>query len=219
MLIVCDFGSCHNNNKEYLFEMIDRCSDYGVDVCKIQLFGDEHATNGNIKFNRSWWKEALAYAHDKHIGFTASVFDKDALDLICNDSIPFIKFAKSHNKSPLIQMALNSGHKVVATYDVMDVYHGKIPGVERLYTITHEGKTIYPVPFNIDFDCIFKPYGPFDGFSSHCLGIHQELNAADAGASILEVHFTLGHADINCPDTYFAKRPKEIEKLVKMVKK
>jgi sialic acid synthase SpsE len=218
MLIVADIGSCHANKKEYLFEMIDRGSDIGIDVIKLQLFNDSYTKNGNIVFNREWWIEAYQRAKEKKISITASVFDKPAFDLIAGFSLPFIKFAYSQTDSELIEIALQMGHNVIASYDIMNI-HKAIAGIRKLYVVTANGTPLYPVPFKVEFDGIFKPYGPFDGFSSHCLGIHQEINAIDAGANILEIHMTLGYPDIDCPDTRFSKKPKEIEKLVRMVKK
>ncbi len=68
----------------------------------------------------------------------------------------------------------------------------------------------YPVRYHVDFESIFPR---FDGFSSHCLGIEQDMNAVSAGAQVLEKHFTLDRDDIRCPDHNFALRPKMLEAL------
>lgn len=213
--IIVDVGSCHMGKKEYMKEMIDRCADYGVDVVKAQLFGEEYTDGGNVVFPRSWWQEMCNYAKERKIGFTASVFDKEAFDLVTASAVPFVKFAYSQTDSPLIATALQMGHKVMATYDLMNV-HKAPAGVLKLYTIALNGATLYPVPFKIEFGNILYN---FDGFSSHCLGIDQELAAVYAGARYLEIHFSLGYKDINCPDTFFAKNPRELQVLVKEAKR
>lgn len=212
---IVDIGSTHNGKKEYAKEMIDRCSDYGVDIVKCQLFNESFAKNGNIIFPRPWFREMVQYAKNKNIGFTASVFDEDALNIVSGEALPFIKFAHSLNQNPMIDTALKMGHRVMSTYDLMDV-HKSLQGVIKLYTITHEGKTLYPVPFKPEFQGIFNR---FDGFSSHCIGIKHELEAAFHGAKYLEMHMTLGHPDIKCPDAYFAKSPKEIQAICEELKK
>lgn len=107
------------------------------------------------------------------------------------------------------------GHKVMATYDVMNV-HKAPQGVIKLYTITYNGATMYPVPFKVEFGNIFYK---FDGFSSHCLGIDQELQAVYSGAKWIELHLTLGYPDITCPDAAFAKNPKELQTICKEAKR
>lgn len=213
--IVVDVGSTHMRKLEYMREMIQRYADCGVDVVKIQLFNTAHTLGGNLEFPREWFQEMWDYAHQKNIGFTASVFDKEAFDLVATYPIPFVKLAFSQQDSPFIQTAIHMGHKVVCSYDIMSV-HKAPKGVTRLYVVTFNGCVLYPVPFKVDFSGIAER---FDGFSSHCMGITQEIEAVMNGARFLEVHGKLEHKDINVPDSFFAKSPREIEQLVKRVKR
>ena len=58
----------------------------------------------------------------------------------------------------------------------------------------------YPVHFEPNFDHLFPR---FKGFSDHTLGYAQTIRAIEAGAQIIEKHFTLDHKDIECPDFLF----------------
>lgn len=107
--IIVDVGSCHMGKKVYMKEMLDRCADSGVDVVKAQLFGLEYTNGGNIIFPRDWWKEMHNYAKERKIGFTASVFDKEAFDLVTADAVPFVKFAYSQTDSPCCRLLYKWG--------------------------------------------------------------------------------------------------------------
>jgi sialic acid synthase SpsE len=100
---------------------------------------------------------------------------------------------------------------VYASFDIMNVPKTDFPWMKKLYCIPEE----YPVKYEISWGGIFPI---FDGFSSHCLGIKQELKAIENGAEIIEFHITLDKNDINCPDHCFAKRPRETEYLIKQIK-
>jgi sialic acid synthase SpsE len=212
--VIVDVGSTHIGKKEYMHELINRCSDYGVDVVKVQLFDMSYTANGNVIFPRNWWKEMFEYATLKNVGFAASVFDKPALDLVKDYPVPFIKFAYSQQDQPSIQTCIQMGHKVIVTYDLMTV-HKAVAGITKLYTVAIQGKTLYPVPFRVDFTNLFPL---FDGFSSHCLGTDQEILAVEYGARYLEIHMSLEHKDILVPDRWFAKKPEEVKAIVRAVK-
>jgi sialic acid synthase SpsE len=189
---------------EYCLEHIDRACDMGADAVKFQLFGDDIAKNGNIKLPLEWWPDLWEYADGK-IPITASVFNDDALKLLLQYPVPFVKFAFSQKQAlSRIEKTISSHIEAIVSCDVMTAHLVPL-GVKKLFCVPE-----YPVQYQIDFENIFPR---FDGFSSHTLGTLQDERSIQFGARIIEKHMTLDHADINCPDSYFALKPKEMEKL------
>lgn len=207
--VIIDPGSTHMGKLDYARELIDIAKDLGVYAIKFQLFGPEFAKGGNIPLPKEWLPELIERADQKVI-VTASAFDDEHLDFLIRLKVPFIKFAYSQkHKIDWQRKALEMGIKSIVSCDVM-TDHQVLLGSERLYCISE-----YPVQYQIDFENIFPR---FDGFSSHCLGVKQDERAIMAGARMIEKHITLDHADISCPDHFFALHPKEMEQLVMMAR-
>lgn len=202
MKVIVDPGSCHMGKLEYAKELIDVAVDCGADACKFQLFKD---LPPNIKLPRYWFLELVAYGANKKMEVFASVFEWGAYDLV-KSVCKSIKLAYS-------QRTRGSLYNIKAFenfYISGDIFTEFPEGTIKLFCI-HE----YPVLYEVNFDGIFPE---FDGFSSHCMGIRQEIKAIEAGAKYLEFHITLDKSDITCPDHAFAKRPKEAKKLINIIR-
>jgi sialic acid synthase SpsE len=87
--------------------------------------------------------------------------------------------------------------------------------MKKLYCHTINGKTIYPVIEKLDFVGLFPL---FDGFSSHFFNWRQNVEAMKHGAKIIECHFKLNKPDIDCPDSRFALKPKEVEQIISQIR-
>ena len=60
------------------------------------------------------YRELAAYCKEQGINFTASVFDRHGIDLLCELEVPFIKIASTDlNHVSLLRYAAKSGKKLV----------------------------------------------------------------------------------------------------------
>ncbi len=204
--IIAEIGSCHMANKDYCKEAIDLAAENKCYAIKFQLFQDMYP---NISLPREWWGELVDYAKGK-ITIFASAFDMGAVNLLEEHKSPYVKFAYSQRKYwKLIDKARKFAKVIVSCSPYDSHFYPK--DVIRLFCISE-----YPVRYNINFDNIFSRY-PFDGFSDHTLGYRQTFQAIRYGAEIIEKHITLDHKDINCPDHYFALRPKELKSMMETI--
>ena len=204
--VILDPGSCHMGKKEYALELTRTAASIGTDAIKWQLFTNK---SPNIDLPYEWFPDLVEYGKTLNIEVLASTFDIDSYET-AKKNCSSIKFAYSMNDAyGQIEIATKDFNAIYVSGGVLTQFNAS-PKVKRLYCVPK-----YPVPYEINFDGIFPR---FDGFSSHCLGIRQEIKAIEAGAKILEFHLTLDRSDIYCPDHLFAKKPKEAELLIKKVK-
>lgn len=199
--LIGDIGSCHQGRLEYAREAIKVGLDSGLDAVKFQLFKN---LPPNIELPYEWFPELVQYGKDLGIEVFASAFDDESYCLIC-DFCNSIKFSYSERNNPKIVWTPNK--RIYVSGDLMTKFYNN---TIKLYCIPQ-----YPVPFIIDFEGVFPR---FDGFSDHTLGYKQTLEAVRQGAQIIEKHFTLDYADINCPDNNFALKPAELAKMVKAIR-
>jgi sialic acid synthase SpsE len=166
-----------------------------------------------------WFPEIITLGKRKGIEVFASVFDRSGWDYVMKCGCKSVKLSYSQaNSLPLYphQAPLKS---VYVSQDIMSPalalnpipVKGNRPEMQliRLYCLP-----VYPVPYVVDFEGIFPR---FHGFSSHCLGIEQEIRAVKAGAEVLEFHFQ-GDWVSDTPDGRFAKTPTMAEKICKAVR-
>lgn len=215
MLLIADPGSTHMGKKEYVEEITRLSAEAGFNVVKWQLFPNTDQFKPNIHMNFDLFDFARARAKKYNIGCTASVFGTAEQEKIaaCRD-VPFVKFGYSERHSPAIKAFLALGRRVVVTTSIME--HHLLPkGVESLWTYEVNGKVVYPVTTQLNFEQIFTK---FDGFSDHTLGLEQAKVAKEYGAKIVEKHITLPYSDIDCPDSTFAIKPDNWGRFVRGLK-
>lgn len=190
--LIADLGSCHLGKIENVFKAVDRCVENKVDVLKFQLFGEEFAKNGNIIFERSWWKDVYEYAVCKNkLSITASVFDMEAVRMLNDYYVPFIKLAFSQ-KDKVDEVLRITKHHIMLSCDEDSIEHfSKYEYVTKLYCVSQ-----YPVPYEIDFEGLPKK---FDGFSDHTRGVKQTKRAIDEGFLLIEKHLRLDGSSLLRP--------------------
>jgi sialic acid synthase SpsE len=220
MYIVADVGSTHQGKWKYLTELIDVCAGCGVDVVKLQLFGKEHEQGGNVCLPRDWVKPAFQYAKEHNIAMSASVFDKEALEIMFAMETPFIKFAYSMREDAMVMATISRGKKCVVSTDPMSL--SKVPEIVRnnpcyapLFRLPGPPEMIYPTLVRTNYEGLFPP---FIGLSDHSLGCTEAIEAAQFGCEFFEKHITLNYNDITCPDAAFALKPKQLEQFVRKIK-
>jgi N-acetylneuraminate synthase len=142
----------------------------------------------------------------------ASVFNLDGARFLQKHNASAIKFAYSQAGLLFDARVRDIAASIGTVYVSLGVMSQRPPITDyiSLYCIPE-----YPVKCQLDFEGIFPM---FDGFSSHCLGIEQDLRAFDSGANYLEKHFTLDRNDIDCPDHQFALKPRMLDKLCKALR-
>lgn len=205
--VIVDPGSCHMGKIEYAKELIDLAVENNCWAIKFQLF--KHMPP-NIELPREWWEELVEYAKDR-IEIFASVFDGEALDLLIKHDALYIKFAYTQRFNYMAMAEASKHANVIISCSPMDTI-GHYGGFIKLLCIPE-----YPVTYKIDFSLINK-FG-FDGFSDHTIGYVQTLEAIENGAEYIEKHITLNYSDINCPDHYFALKPKELKEMMYDIKR
>ena len=204
--IIADPGSCHMGNINFAKELILAARDSGADAIKFQLFEDKPP---NIELPREWAWQLRERADELGIDLFFSVFDYGAMSVAVKCGCTSAKIAFSlRNDGGMI----NACRALFGTVYVSgDTNTDFIKDTTKLYCIPE-----YPVKYLIDFEGIFPR---FDGFSSHCLGIKQDLFAISAGAKIIEKHIRLDNSACDSvPDGKFAIRPKEFYSLCKFGK-
>jgi sialic acid synthase SpsE len=215
-----DPGSCHDGDLYKAKELVSIGAACGLNAIKFQLLTPNESKGGNIGINWEWMGELIDLGKRKGVEVFASVFDRNGWDYLLSLGCKSVKLSYSQADKLPTYPHLAPLETVYVSQDVMSptlslqpARRGDVkPGPMRL--VRFFCLPLYPVPFVPSFDGLFPR---FDGFSSHCLGIDQEIRAVEAGAKYLEFHFQ-GTWDSHTPDGRFAKRPQEVEALCKRVK-
>lgn len=225
MTRVClDPGSTHDGDLHKAMRLIEIAAATGSDAIKFQLLSPAECKGGNISISWEWFPELIAHGNTKGIEVFASVFDRSGWDYViqCGCKSVKLSYSQAHklnerpHKKPLETIYIS--RDVMSpdpAWDPMAHAHWRIGSKAPLNLVQLFCIAQYPVPFVVDFEGLFPR---FDGFSSHCLGIQQEIRAADAGAKVLEFHMK-GDWESPTPDGKFAKSPAMVEKICKAVKK
>lgn len=200
MKFIGDPGSCHLGSLEKAKELVKIGADCGLDAVKFQLLTQKEMTGGNIGMDWEWLPELIEDGKRLGVEVFASVFDKSGIEWMQRCLCRSIKFSHSQNSKRLFCAAFDDHY---VSGDIMNPVPAPFIG---LYCIPE-----YPVPYQIDFEGLFPM---FNGFSSHCLGIEQDLRAIEFGAKIIEKHFQ-GDWHSPCPDGAFALKPHRLLELVR----
>lgn len=205
--IVAEIGSCHGGDLEIAKAAILQAKEAGSFAIKFQLFPNQEVftKTGNIYLPREWWLELVQKAKDCDIEIFASVWDDEGQSLLESSGCHYVKYAWDLHNGDFPTMG-NTELKIIASHSLL---HTLNPDRINLYCIPE-----YPVPYEVNFDGIFKR---FDGFSDHTMGIRQTKNALYAGADYIEKHFYLDESP-DCPDRKFAISVSELEALCKFAR-
>jgi len=211
MKIITDPGSCHMGEIGKAKDLVSISADCGASACKFQLFRDKPP---NIPIPYKWLNELIEYGNRQNIEVFASPFDEVAY-----------KVVKEHCRSLKIAYSMRNDSWLLESFPRFqwdNVYISQHPldrrivGTTRLYVHTSNGVPEYPVTSHINMSELFVD-NRFDGYSAHCFGLSQKLNAKRSGANVIEVHIR-GNWDCDCPDGVFALRPKELADLCEQTK-
>jgi sialic acid synthase len=203
MRLILDAGGTATNSIPKMCELVDLCKEVKAEL-KFQLFTNSTV---NTPLNRRMYKEIAEYAEDEGVLMFASVWDREAIELIEETGGKSIKIAYSQrNNWDIINAALRTGLEVIRSSGWMDQYDMHFT---NLYCHAINDIPQYPVIDMLNFDGIFEL---FQGFSDHSLGIKQTIKAIEAGAQIIEKHVCPSQP-VTSEDSKFAIYPPQVRAL------
>ena len=209
--LIGDPGSCHDGDLGKARELIKIGADAGLSAVKLQLLQPAQCQNGNIMLNWEHLPDLIDLGKSLGVEVFARAFDLSGAEWLASCCCKSIKFAYSQTdllSDARVRNLLPNFSRVYVSLDVMK------PKPTNLELISLYCVPEYPIRYVLDFEGIFQR---FSGFSSHCLGVQQEIRAVEAGAKFLEFHYK-GAWDSRCPDARFAKSPKLAGELCRRIR-
>lgn len=236
VFIMAEAGSNHNRDLSQAKRLVDVAYDAGCDAVKFQVFSAETlVTRQNPAFSilkenefpRDWIPILSDYSKQRGIIFSASPFDRDAVDQLCDVGVPFLKWASPEiHDLPLLRYAASKGKPLMISTgmcDLVDIYRA-------IETVESEGNSdivllhcvsSYPTSSNDIhlrmMDSIRRTFNVPTGFSDHTTGLIPPVVAVSRGACVVEKHFTLDRSSEG-PDHSFALEPRELSEMVAAIR-
>jgi len=210
MKLIADFGSCHLGSLKRARELISVAEDCGLEYGKFQLFPRETA-GSNVYLPANLMPELIAYAQE-HLDISCSVFTPRLARELATMDVTWAKIAYSqrHNYEIFKELVVpETMEQIYITYSYADLMTPAVglgaPGKIKKLLLPHPGSypDLVPVTFHPSM------WEHFDGLSYHGLGTYGIKKAIDSGCPCIEFHMQLEDKS-NCPDGFFALRPKEV---------
>lgn len=246
LIIIAEVGSVHDGSFGNAIKLIDLAKKVGANAVKFQLHISEFETIKNAPnpnyftgedrysyFNRTsfsidQWKKLRSYAKKKKILFGVSPFSEEALEILLQINIDFIKIASGEvTNSPLIIKSLKSGKTVLISTGMSDkkelitqlkkvnIYNFK----ENVCVMQCTSE--YPCPLKnvgLEFISFIKDKLKLNvGFSDHTLGYSASIGAIYYGANIFEKHLTFSK-NMYGSDAKNSMEPNEFKEYVDLLK-
>lgn len=246
-MIIAEIGINHNGDINIAKQLISMAKRSGADVVKFQkrtpdicvpeiqkniiketVFGKMRYIDykHKIEFGKKEYDEIDKYCKDIGIKWTASVWDIESLNFICEYKIPFIKIPSAMlNNLKLLEEAENKKIPIVMSIGMgsQDELELAIAKVKNNLNAILYCKTIYP-PKNEDLNLsvisrLKKEYPLIKiGYSSHDVDIYPILCASALGAEIFEMHITL-NKNMKGTDHVSSFEEKEFNNIISLVNK
>ncbi|MGH9371331.1 MAG: N-acetylneuraminate synthase [Vicinamibacterales bacterium] len=245
-LVIAEAGVNHNGDPELARRLIDVAAASGADVVKFQTFTAERVASvaapkaayqrdttdpgesqlellRTLELAGPTLRELTVYAASRGIAFASTPFDHEAIDLLVDLGVPFLKVPSGEiTNRPFLEHVGSTGLPVVlstgmsylqevleaigalagagagdlAILQCVSNYPAAAPDVNLRAMATLEAATGLPV-----------------GFSDHTSGLSIPFAAVALGACIIEKHFTLDRR-LPGPDHRASIEPAELEALV-----
>ena len=222
-LLIAEIGLNHNGSVQLAREMIDAAVQSGAHVVKFQkrtpdalataafldapfqkcpLFGrTQREVRNRLEFTESQLSDLKAYAAEKNVMFSMSVFDVPSLEIALGLDLDFIKVAShSVTNQPLLKAVAKTNKPVffsmgASTWAERDAAFNCLK--ENPLVVLH-CVSAYPCPDRLlklnTIEKIRQRYDCVVGYSGHEVGILPSIIAASMGASVIERHFTLNRS-------------------------
>ena len=235
-LIIAEAGSNHNRDLGQAKKLIESAAAAGADVVKFQwfkaefLYTQDNAAFPIIKANefpRQWAKELADHAADQDIIFTASPFDKEAVDLLCDVGAPFLKWASPEiHDLPLLRYAASKRKPIIISTgmcNLADIHHAveatRASGnsdVVLLHCVSAYPTEARHINLRM-MDSISHAFELPVGLSDHTMSTVIPAAAVARGARVIEKTFTLSRS-LPGPDHSYALEPVEFEQMVNAIR-
>lgn len=217
--IIAEAGTNHNGKIETAMKLIDTAILAKANSVKFQLIHPEklylpkifnkgqYTVNEVFRQREKWmlpdeaYYELVAYSKEKNISFSASVFDRKAVEILDKLDVDYIKIASCDlNNSFLIKLAANTGKTVIISTGMAQLTEIE-KAVQAFLSTGNENLvlmhciSVYPCNLsqtNLGFIDLLKNYFGFPvGFSDHTMNNLASAIAVAKGVDYIEKHFTL----------------------------
>ena len=243
--IIGEAGTNHNGSYETARQLVDVAVEAKADSIKFQIIYPEGLylprlfQNGVYQDNEVFairaanaltdgeYQGLAAYCAESDIPFTASIFDRQGLDLLDDLDVPYIKTASCDlNNSPFLmevaergrRMIISTGMATLGEIDraVSDVVSKGNDNIVLLHCVS-----IYPAPverMNLGFiRTLQQAFGFPVGLSDHTESTLAASVAVAMGVSWIEKHFTLDRTSKGFDHAY-AMEPQSFADYIKDVR-
>lgn len=245
--IIAEAGSNHNRRLDWAKKLIDVAAKAETDAVKFQIFVPEkiyvknagyadylgHAKTiqeifEEIAMPQNWIPKLAQHCRKRKIFFMSSVFDEESADLV-DPYVPAHKIASYEcTHLPLIKHVAKKRKPVVistamATIDEIGAALDAIASTGNRDVVLMHCVAKYPAPIAATnlrtLDTLRKEFRVPVGLSDHSReSVVNPIAVVARGGNILEKHFTLSK-DLPGPDHLFALEPRELEEMVRSVRK
>ena len=219
--IIAEIGINHNGCLEIAKKLIDVAAVAGCDAVKFQkrnpdICVPEHQKGVlretpwgtmsyldykyKVEFGKEEYDEIDRYCSDKGIAWSASPWDLDSLEFICQYDIPFIKIPSAMlTDKDLIEACASKGKRLILSTGMSTIEEINRAVVWMLsktadFALLH-CNSAYPAPIkDLNLQCIKtlkENYKCEVGYSGHEFRLGTTVAAIYLGATILERHITL----------------------------
>lgn len=201
--ILGEIGGNHNGDYETALALIDTAKDAGCDYAKFQLYGS---------FKPEWIEPLKAYCKHKEIGFLATAFNKESVDMLGEVEMYKIASPEGINRELVEYIIQKSGLKTVLISD------GAGGGSTAPNAFSLRCVSDYPAnPEDYRLEDLNEK--GFCGVSDHTTDYEIfPMMCVAAGARFIEKHFTLDKTQKG-DDHPFALNPDELKKFVENIRK
>ncbi len=245
--IIAEAGSNHNGSLEMAFQLNAVAGIAGANSVKYQIIYPEGLylpgdyPYGHYDIRQVWrirecgvmadveWETICHDAIAKGVHFTASVFDRRGLDLLCRMSPPYIKTASCDlNNIWFLREVASRGIPMVVSTGM-----STLGDIEKAVTaLDKEGMngerlvllhcvSAYPTELehtNLGFlHTLRNAFGTAVGFSDHTLGCEAACAAVALGATWIEKHFTIDR-NLEGFDHKYALEPADLNSYVTAIR-
>lgn len=234
--LIAEAGTNHNGSVAVGKKLIRKAAHAGADSVKFQMiFPDglylpvEHLGGGVTQpsavfakrqataLDLNGFRELAAYCRELRVGFSASVFDQQGIDLLVELDAPYIKIASCDlNNSPLIMRAAAAGKPLVISTGMsqLDEIKRAIDDARSAGAgdiVLMHCVSIYPCPTqqaNVSFlDTLAAQFDVALGYSDHTESSIAAAIAVSNGVRWIEKHITLDRDDEGFDHTYAMEPP------------
>jgi len=215
VFVIAEIGGNHEGDFEYAKRLLKLASESGANAIKFQIYrGDKIVSKvedpgRNEHFKRfelsiDQYIELAKMARDFEIVFMASIWDREALELLD----PYITIHKigsgDFNAYEMVEASVRTGKPIIqscglATIEEIDDYVKYIKSLDPSYIAERklcllQCTTMYPIPdcdANLNAMLLIKERtGLPVGYSDHTIGTYASEIAVAMGAQVIELHFT-----------------------------